>query len=91
MMMIPCSSLWVELGLIITQTTIPGCFQLGESNFSDHGAMEHRDCTNARFSRWIFCVCHTMGDYLAPDVKTGEISTDLPEFVETEKNVKSTY
>jgi succinate dehydrogenase / fumarate reductase flavoprotein subunit len=32
----------------------------------------------------ILC-CHTMGDYLAPDIKTGEISTDLPEFVEAEK------
>jgi succinate dehydrogenase / fumarate reductase flavoprotein subunit len=28
-------------------------------------------------------------DYLAPDIKTGEISTDLPEFVEAENNVKA--
>jgi succinate dehydrogenase/fumarate reductase flavoprotein subunit len=28
----------VELGLIIIYKTIPGCFSIGESNFSDHGA-----------------------------------------------------
>jgi succinate dehydrogenase / fumarate reductase flavoprotein subunit len=26
---------WVDYNL---QTTIPGCFSIGESNFSDHGA-----------------------------------------------------
>jgi succinate dehydrogenase / fumarate reductase flavoprotein subunit len=36
-----------------------------------------------------FVLPYTIGDYLAPDIKTGEISTDLPEFVEAEKNVKA--
>jgi succinate dehydrogenase / fumarate reductase flavoprotein subunit len=31
-----------------------------------------------------FVLPYTIGDYLAPDIKTGEISTDLPEFVEAE-------
>jgi succinate dehydrogenase / fumarate reductase flavoprotein subunit len=30
----------------------------------------------------VICI-YTIGDYLAPDIKTGKISTDLPEF---EKN-----
>jgi succinate dehydrogenase / fumarate reductase flavoprotein subunit len=36
-----------------------------------------------------FVLPYTIGDYLAPDIKTGEISTDLPEFVEAENNVKA--
>jgi succinate dehydrogenase / fumarate reductase flavoprotein subunit len=44
---------WVDYNL---QTTIPGCFSIGESNFSDHGANRLSFCINARFSRWIFCV-----------------------------------
>jgi hypothetical protein len=41
---------------------------------------------SARFSRWIFLCCHIRR--LFPDIKTGEISTDLPEFV-AENNVKA--
>jgi len=35
-----------------------------------------------------FVLPYTIGDYLAPEIKTGPISTDLPEFVEAEKKVK---
>ena len=44
---------WVDYNLM---TTIPGCFAIGEANFSDHGANQIRSlCTYARISRWIFC------------------------------------
>ena len=37
--------LWVDYNLM---STIPGCFVLGEANFSDHGANRLRcECTNA--------------------------------------------
>jgi succinate dehydrogenase / fumarate reductase flavoprotein subunit len=32
-----------------------------------------------------FVLPYTIGDYLAPDIKTGKISTDLPEFVKQRK------
>src|SRR5690606_9803159 len=35
-----------------------------------------------------FVLPYTIGDYLAPDIKMGPISTDLPEFVEAERNVR---
>jgi succinate dehydrogenase / fumarate reductase flavoprotein subunit len=36
-----------------------------------------------------FVLPYTIGDYLAPEIKTGPISTDLPEFVEAENKVKA--
>jgi len=36
-----------------------------------------------------FVLPYTIGDYLADDIRTGKISTDLPEFVEAENNVRS--
>ena len=35
-----------------------------------------------------FVLPYTIGDYLAPDIKTGKIPTDTPEFEEAEKNVR---
>jgi succinate dehydrogenase / fumarate reductase flavoprotein subunit len=35
-----------------------------------------------------FVLPYTIGDYLAPDIKMGPISTDRPEFEEAEKSVK---
>jgi succinate dehydrogenase / fumarate reductase flavoprotein subunit len=37
-----------------------------------------------------FVLPYTIGDYLADEIRTGPISTDLPEFVEAEKNVTDT-
>jgi succinate dehydrogenase / fumarate reductase flavoprotein subunit len=34
-----------------------------------------------------FVLPYTIGDYLADDIRTGRISTDLPEFEEAEKNI----
>jgi succinate dehydrogenase / fumarate reductase flavoprotein subunit len=77
---------WVDYNL---QTTIPGCFSIGESNFSDHGANRlGASALMQGLADGYFVLPYTIGDYLAPDIKTGIISTDLPEFVEAEKKVK---
>lgn len=78
--------IWVDYNL---QTTIPGCFSIGESNFSDHGANRlGASALMQGLADGYFVLPYTIGDYLAPDIKTGKISTDLPEFVEAEKKVK---
>ncbi|TDO84171.1 succinate dehydrogenase subunit A [Flavobacterium chryseum] len=77
---------WVDYNLM---TTIPGCFSIGESNFSDHGANRlGASALMQGLADGYFVLPYTIGDYLAPDIKMGPISTDLPEFVEAEKNVK---
>jgi len=77
---------WVDYNL---QTTIPGCFSIGESNFSDHGANRlGASALMQGLADGYFVLPYTIGDYLAPDIKTGKISTDLPEFIEAEKKVK---
>ena len=77
---------WVDYNL---QTTIPGCFSIGESNFSDHGANRlGASALMQGLADGYFVLPYTIGDYLAPDIKMGPISTDLPEFAEAEKAVK---
>ena len=78
---------WVDYNLM---TTIPGCFSIGESNFSDHGANRlGASALMQGLADGYFVLPYTIGDYLAPDIKTGTISTDLPEFVEAENNVRA--
>ena len=78
---------WVDYNLM---TTIPGCFSIGESNFSDHGANRlGASALMQGLADGYFVLPYTIGDYLAPDIKTGKISTDLPEFVEAENNVRA--
>jgi succinate dehydrogenase / fumarate reductase flavoprotein subunit len=70
------------------QTTIPGCFSIGESNFSDHGANRlGASALMQGLADGYFVLPYTIGDYLAPDIKLGTISTDSPEFEAAEKNV----
>ena len=77
---------WVDYNLM---TTIPGCFSIGESNFSDHGANRlGASALMQGLADGYFVLPYTIGDYLAPDIKMGTISTDLPEFVAAEKAVK---
>ncbi|WP_394774886.1 fumarate reductase/succinate dehydrogenase flavoprotein subunit [Flavobacterium sp.] len=77
---------WVDYNLM---TTIPGCFSIGESNFSDHGANRlGASALMQGLADGYFVLPYTIGDYLAPDIKMGEISTDLPEFIAAEKEVK---
>ena len=77
---------WVDYNLM---TTIPGCFSIGESNFSDHGANRlGASALMQGLADGYFVLPYTIGDYLSPDIKMGTISTDLPEFQAAEKGVK---
>ena len=78
---------WVDYNL---QTTIPGCFSIGESNFSDHGANRlGASALMQGLADGYFVLPYTIGDYLSADIRTGAISTDSPEFEEAEQNVRS--
>jgi succinate dehydrogenase / fumarate reductase flavoprotein subunit len=77
--------IWVDYNLM---TTIPGCYAAGEANFSDHGANRlGASALMQGLADGYFVLPYTIGDYLADDIRTGAISTDLPEFVEAEKAV----
>ena len=77
--------IWVDYNLM---TTIPGCYALGEANFSDHGANRlGASALMQGLADGYFVIPYTIGDYLADDIRTGAIPTDTPEFDEAEKNV----
>lgn len=77
---------WVDYNLM---TTIPGCFSIGESNFSDHGANRlGASALMQGLADGYFVLPYTIGDYLSADIRTGKISTDSPEFEAAEKNVQ---
>jgi succinate dehydrogenase / fumarate reductase flavoprotein subunit len=78
--------LWVDYNLM---TSVPGCYALGEANFSDHGANRlGASALMQGLADGYFVIPYTIGDYLADEIKTGKISTDLPEFEQAEKDVK---
>ena len=70
-------------------TTIPGCFAIGEANFSDHGANRlGASALMQGLADGYFVLPYTIGDYLADDIRTGSISTNSPEFEEAEKEIQ---
>ena len=76
---------WVDYNLM---TTIPGCFAIGEANFSDHGANRlGASALMQGLADGYFVLPYTIGDYLSDDISTGKISTDIKEFEESEKGV----
>lgn len=78
---------WVDYNLM---TTIPGCYCIGEANFSDHGANRlGASALMQGLADGYFVLPYTIGDYLADDIRTGKISTDLPEFEQAEKSVQA--
>jgi succinate dehydrogenase / fumarate reductase flavoprotein subunit len=79
--------LWVDYNL---QTTIPGCFAAGEANFSDHGANRlGASALMQGLADGYFVLPYTIGDYLANEIRTGEISTETAEFDQAEKETRS--
>ena len=78
--------LWVDYNLM---TSIPGCFALGEANFSDHGANRlGASALMQGLADGYFVAPYTVGEFLSKDIRTGAISTDSPEFEEAEKAVR---
>ena len=78
---------WVDYNLM---TSIPGCFVIGEANFSDHGANRlGASALMQGLADGYFVLPYTMGDYLSNDIRTGTIPIDSPEFEAAEKDVKN--
>ena len=79
---------WVDYNLM---TTIPGCYCIGEANFSDHGANRlGASALMQGLADGYFVLPYTIGDFLANDIRTGPISTKTKEFDIAEEKVKST-
>ncbi len=77
---------WVDYNLM---TTIPGCYAIGEANFSDHGANRlGASALMQGLADGYFVLPYTIGDYLSDDIRTGPISVDRPEFENAEKYVR---
>jgi len=77
--------IWVDYNLM---TTIPGCYAIGEANFSDHGANRlGASALMQGLADGYFVLPYTIGDYLSNDIRTGKIPTNTPEFDVAEKEV----
>jgi succinate dehydrogenase / fumarate reductase flavoprotein subunit len=75
--------LWVDYNLM---TTVPGLYAIGEANFSDHGANRLGASALMQGScDGYFVLPYTIGDYLSSEISVGKISTDTPEFEQSEK------
>ena len=78
---------WVDYNLM---TSIPGCYAIGEANFSDHGANRlGASALMQGLADGYFVLPYTIGDYLSDDIRTGPINTQTPEFEKAESTVKS--
>ena len=78
---------WVDYNLM---TSIPGCYAIGEANFSDHGANRlGASALMQGLADGYFVLPYTIGDYLSDDIRTGPINTQIPEFEKAEATVKS--
>jgi succinate dehydrogenase / fumarate reductase flavoprotein subunit len=74
---------WVDYNLM---TTIPGLYAIGEANFSDHGANRlGASALMQGLADGYFVLPYTIGDYLAGEIMVPKIDTNLPEFIEAEK------
>ena len=77
--------LWVDYNLM---TSVPGCYALGEANFSDHGANRlGASALMQGLADGYFVIPYTVGDYLAA-IGHEKIGTDRPEFMEAEDAVR---
>ena len=80
---------WVDYEL---QTSVPGLFCIGEANFSDHGANRlGASALMQGLADGYFVLPFTIQNYLADDISTPRMSTDLPEFEEKEKHVSERF
>ena len=78
---------WVDYNLM---TTVPGCYCVGEANFSDHGANRlGASALMQGLADGYFVLPYTIGDYLSNEIRTGPIPTDTKEFDLAEEKVRS--
>ncbi|WP_176589998.1 fumarate reductase/succinate dehydrogenase flavoprotein subunit [Elizabethkingia argenteiflava] len=78
--------IWVDYNLM---SSIPGCFVIGEANFSDHGANRlGASALMQGLADGYFVLPYTIANYLSADIRTGAIPTDTPEFDQAEKNIQ---
>ena len=77
---------WVDYNL---QSTIPGCFVIGEANFSDHGANRlGASALMQGLADGYFVLPYTIADYLSADIRTGAIPTNTADFDAAEKEIQ---
>ncbi|MCX7696242.1 MAG: fumarate reductase/succinate dehydrogenase flavoprotein subunit [Bacteroidales bacterium] len=77
--------LWVDYELM---SNIPGLYVIGEANFSDHGANRlGASALMQGLADGYFILPVTIGNYLANEIKTPPISSNLPEFIKAEQEV----
>tara|TARA_R110000868_G_scaffold198528_2_gene445067 strand:- start:750 stop:2693 length:1944 start_codon:yes stop_codon:yes gene_type:complete len=71
--------LWVDYNLM---TAIPGCFALGEANFSDHGANRlGASALMQGLADGYFVIPYTLGNYFVTNKPNEDkVTTDHPEF-----------
>ncbi|NOX31921.1 MAG: fumarate reductase/succinate dehydrogenase flavoprotein subunit [Actinobacteria bacterium] len=73
--------LWVDYNLM---TSIPGCYAIGEANFSDHGANRlGASALMQGLADGYFVLPYTIGDQLAAKLGTDPVSTSDPVFAES--------
>jgi len=74
--------LWVDYNLM---STIPGCFVLGEANFSDHGANRlGASALMQGLADGYFVIPYTIGGYFA-GTKLEKLSASAPEFEDVKR------
>jgi succinate dehydrogenase / fumarate reductase flavoprotein subunit len=79
--------LWVDYDLM---STVKGLFVAGEANFSDHGANRlGASALMQGLADGYFVLPYTIQNYLADQINVPRFKTDLPEFIESEKQVKA--
>lgn len=77
--------LWVDYNLM---TTVPGCYAIGEANFSDHGANRlGASALMQGLSDGYFVLPYTIGDYLADQLGDDPVPTSDPAFAESVTSV----
>jgi succinate dehydrogenase / fumarate reductase flavoprotein subunit len=78
--------LWVDYNLM---TSVPGMYAIGECNFSDHGANRlGASALMQGLADGYFVLPYTIGDFLSSEIHTARFSTDAPEFVKAENDIK---
>ncbi|WP_185877270.1 fumarate reductase/succinate dehydrogenase flavoprotein subunit [Blattabacterium cuenoti] len=81
--------IWVDYNLM---STIPGCFVIGESNFSDHGSNRlGASALMQGLADGYFILPYTITDYLSRYVninETNKLTINHNQFVNSEKKVK---